>query len=112
MTPLKVYSFRDSAFSPGGDTHVCVVEREALSALMSQKEVAAAFSGHVVYRRGLFTRYVGVWGRRNGKRLRRFLTERGATISIVRTRPTGARIAVFETRGKRERVRDIAPTPA
>jgi hypothetical protein len=112
MAPLTVYSFRDWAFSPRGDTHVCIVEREALKAFMSPKEISAAFSGHVVYRRGVFARYVGVWGRRNGKRLRRFLSERGATVAIVRCRPTGARIAIFETRATRERIRDIAMVDA
>lgn len=107
MPDLTVYSFRDTAFSPNGDTHVCVVEREALNGFISPKEVAAAFSGHVVYRRGLSISYVGVWGRRNGKRLRRFLSERGATVALVRSKPTGARIAVFQTRAIRERVRDI-----
>ena len=108
MVGLKAYSFRDTAFSPSGDTHVCMVEREALKEFMSQKEVAAAFSGYVVYRRGLFIRYIGVWGRRNGKRLRRFLSERGATVTLLRSKPVGARIAMFETRAIRERVRNIA----
>lgn len=112
MAPLTAYSFRDRAFSPEGDTHVCIVEREALKAFMSPKEISAAFSGHVVYRRGLFIRYVGVWGRRNGKRLRRFLSERGATVAIVRCKPTGARIAIFETRATRERIRDITMVEA
>lgn len=112
MVPLKVYSFRDTAFGPDGDTHVCVVERKALTAFMSQHDVTTAFSGCVVYRRGLFIRYVGVWGRRNGKRLRRFLSERGAAITIHRAKPLGARIAMFETRAKRERVRAIFPTTA
>jgi hypothetical protein len=108
MADLTTYSFQDTAFSPGGDTHVCIVEREALKAFMSQKEVAAAFSGHVVYRRGLFIRYVGVWGRRNGKRLRRFLSERGAKLTVIRGRPVGARLSLFETRASRERIRNLA----
>jgi len=108
MASLTTYSFRDTAFSPSGDTYVCIVEREALKAFMSPEEVAAAFSGQVVYRRGLFIRYVGVWGRRNGKRLRRFLSERGATVAIVRGKPTGARRAMFSTRAVRERIRTIA----
>lgn len=86
---------------------MCIVEREALSACMSQKEMAVAFSGQVVYRRGLFIRYVGVWGRRNGKRFRRFLSERGADVAIVHGKPTGARMAMFETRATRERIRDV-----
>ena len=109
MTELSAYSFRDVNFSPKGDTHVCIVEREALRAFSSPSEVAEAFSGLVVYRRGLFIRYVGVWGRRNGKRLRRFLAERGASVTIVQNKPLGARIAVAETRGKRARVRTLTP---
>lgn len=106
MSQLTAYSFRDGAFSPDGDTHVCVVELDALKVFI-QDELDAAFSGHVVYRRGLLRRYVGVWGRRNAKRLRRFLSERGAVLTISRTKPIGAKLALFVTKSRRERVRTL-----
>jgi len=107
MVHLTAYSFRDPGFGLDGDTHVCVVEVLALKAFMSENEVDAAFSGHVVYRRGFLKRYVGVWGRRNAKRLRRFLSERGANIMIKRSKPVGARIAWFKTHSTRERIRTL-----
>lgn len=109
MEPLTAYAFRDSAFSPDGDTHVCIVERGALSKFMDVRELRRAFSGAVYYRRGLWTCYVGVWGRRNGKRLRRFLQERGASVVIERSKPDRARLALWSTQKVRVTVRELPP---
>lgn len=108
MKPLTAYAFRDTAFSPDGDTHVCVFEQDALSRFLSISELHRAFSGAVFYRRGLWTCFVGVWGRRNGKRLRRFLAERGAAVVIARSRPDRARLSVRSTMRWRTRVRELA----
>lgn len=107
MKPLTAYAFRDPNFSPDGDTHVCVVERGALVRFMGIRELHRAFSGAVFYRRGLWTCYVGVWGRRNGKRLRRFLEERGATVVIERSRPERARLSLWSTQKMRAVVRHL-----
>lgn len=107
MKPLTAYAFRDPTFSPDGDTHVCVVERGALSAFMDVRELERAFSGAVFYRRGIWTCYVGVWGRRNGKRLRRFLSERGAAIVIERSKPDRARLALWSTHKVRANLRQL-----
>ncbi|NBB53429.1 hypothetical protein GVN24_34695 [Rhizobium sp. CRIBSB] len=107
MKPLTAYAFRDPNFSPDGDTQVCIVERGALGKYMSVRELHRAFSGAVFYRRGLWTCYVGVWGRRNGKRLRRFLQERGATVIIERSRPERARLSVWSTQTARATVRQL-----
>lgn len=112
MKPLTAYAFRDPNFSPDGDTHVCVVERGALSKFMRVKELSQTFSGAVFYRRGLFTCYVGVWGRRNGKRLRRFLQERGATVMIKRAKPDRARLALWSTQKARTNLRQLPPKTA
>jgi hypothetical protein len=86
---------------------------------MSKKEVAQAFSGCATYRRGDATRswllrwlprnYVGVWGKKNTSRLRRFLRERGAELVIHRTAPSHIRLAYFSTEDERRRVRNLAP---
>jgi hypothetical protein len=107
MKPLTAYAFRDSNFSPDGDAHVCVVERSALARFMEIRELHRAFSGAVFYRRGLWTCYVGVWGRRNGKRLRRFLQERGATVLIEKSRPDRARLSLWSTQKVRAAVRKL-----
>jgi len=107
MEHLTTYAFRDSAFSPDGDTHVCIVERGALSKFMDVRELQRAFSGAAFYRRGLWTCYVGVWGRRNGKRLRRFLEERGASVVIERRKPDRVRLALWSTDNVRANVRNL-----
>jgi hypothetical protein len=109
MKPLTAYSFRDPTFSPDGDTLVCVVERGALSKFMGVRELHRAFSGTVFYRRGLWSCYVGVWGRRNGKRLRRFLEERGATVVIERSKPARAHLSLWSTQSVRAKIRQLEP---
>lgn len=109
MKALTAYAFRDPTFSPDGDTHVCVVERGALSAFMDVRELQRAFSGAVFYRRGIWTCYVGVWGRRNGKRLRRFLSERGASVVIEKSKPERARLALWSTQKVRANLRQLTP---
>lgn len=74
---------------------------------MGVRELHRTFSGAVFYRRGLWTYYVGVWGRRNGKRLRRFLQERGATVVIERSRPERARLSLRSTQKVRSAVRQL-----
>lgn len=107
MRPLTTFAFRDSSFSHDGETHVCVVEKRALSKFITVGELHRAFSGVVFYRRGLWTCYVGVWGRRNGKRMRRFLAERGATIVIEKSKPDRARLGLRSTMRWRMRVREL-----
>jgi len=78
---LDVYEFRDPHFAPDGDTLVCVVERKRLKKYVSKREVSEAFSGCAVYRlRWPWNTYIGVWGKRNTSRFRRFLRERGADV--------------------------------
>ena len=85
-----------------------------------KNEVARAFSGHAVYRRsergGLFSlvsaiqrrrTYVGVWGRKNTSRFRRFLRERGAELAIHREAPANLRLAYWTTGNERRRVRSL-----
>ena len=118
---LDVYVFRDEHFSPSGDTLVCIAEQRCLEQFMSKKEVAHAFSGCATYRRGDASRswllrwlrrnYVGVWGKKNTSRFRRFLQERGAELIIHRAAPSDTRLAYFSTEDERRRVREL-PTRA
>lgn len=119
---LDVYVFRDPHFAPDGDTLVCVAERAKLERFIPKDEVAHAFSGHAVYRRGNGNRvlsfvgalirrkrtYVGVWGKRNTSRFRRFLQERGAHLAIHRHAPPDLRLAYWTTANERRRVRSLA----
>jgi hypothetical protein len=131
-TVVPVYVFRDPHFAPSGDTLVCVAEQRFLERHMSKKEVAHTFSGCATYRQyvgsrlwslvallpflGLLPRwmptsqsYVGVWGKRNVARFRRFLRERGAEVVISQGAPPHLRLAYFSTEGRRRRVRELPP---
>jgi hypothetical protein len=98
---------------------VCIVEQKRLERFISKDEVAHAFSGCATYRRwdvgrSWFLRwirrnYVGVWGRKNGSRFRRFLRERGAELIIERSEPSDLRLAYYSTQSTRRRVRTLPP---
>ena len=98
---------------------MCIAEQERLEQFMFKDEVAHAFSGCVTYRRwevgrSWFLRlirrnYVGVWGRKNGSRFRRFLRERGAELITERSEPSHLRLAYYSTEGTRRRVRTLPP---
>lgn len=115
--PLDVFVFRDPHFAPDGDTLVCIAERAEMERFIPKGEVESAFSGHAVYSRnergGLLLRrrrtYVGVWGRKNASRFRRFLRERGADLKIHRAAPANLRLAYWTTANERRRVRSLPP---
>jgi hypothetical protein len=109
---VTAYTFRDRTFAPSGDTIVCVVDAATSALFMSSAEVADAFSGYALYKRGLLNGYVGVWGRRNSKRLRRFLQERGAEIILHRGMPDDLRLSRWVTHHERKRVRSIPQADA
>ena len=104
---LNVYVFRDPHFAPDGDTMVCVAERSQTERFFPKKEIAWAFSGHAVYRRWPWKAYVGVWGKKNASRFRRFLRERGAELVIHHDEPTNLRLCYFTTDKVRRRVRSL-----
>lgn len=104
---LDVYVFRDPHFSPAGDTLVCIAELSRMERFIPKEEVRWAFSGQAVYRRWPWTTYVGVWGRKNASRFRRFLRERGAELTIYREAPPRLRLAYWTTESERRRVRSL-----
>jgi hypothetical protein len=108
MSELDVYVFRDPTFSPDGNTQVCAVPSRAMKRFMSKKEVLRAFGGCAVYRRPLWTTFVGVWGDRNGSRLRRFLRERGAELTIHKERPGNLRLLYWTTKKERPKVKSLS----
>lgn len=85
---IHAYEFPDTAFVVGSDPVVCVVPLFMLVRYMMVAELDDAFSGYASYRQAPWMkRYVGVWGRKNCHRLRRFLRERAANVVIDRERP-------------------------
>ena len=105
---VPVYEFSEAAFVVGSDPVVCIVKLSDVRRYMTLAEIDRAFSGYASYRQGPWMRrYVGVWGRKNCQRLRRFLRERGAEVALHRERPDHLRLTSYLTRGKRSRVRSL-----
>ncbi len=66
-----------------------------------------AFSGYVSYHQPLWKLYLGVWGKRNGSRFRRFLRERGAEVILHHEEPPLLTRTASVTREERARVRKL-----
>lgn len=108
--PLRIYVFRDPHFAPDGDTLVCIAERTRTEKFIQKKEIDWAFSGHVAYRCWCpWKTYVGVYGRKNTSRFRRFLRERGANLDICREAPPKARLLYWVTQDQRRKVGALPP---
>ena len=107
---VQIYLFRDS-FSAARDSMVCVAELEAMERFMSVDELERAFSGFASYHAPAGC-YVGVWGRRNGSRLRRFLRERGAALVLHRGKPENFERGTWATYAERARIRSLPPPAA
>jgi hypothetical protein len=106
---VYVFEFRETAFVVGSDPVVCIATLLDIRPYMTTDEIDRAFSGYATYRQAPWmTRYVGVWGRKNCQRFRRFLRERGAVIVLQRQRPDHLRLTSYTTRGERRRVRSLS----
>ena len=107
---ITTYEFAESAYVAGSDPVVCIARLSQLKAVISLQEIDAAFSGYTSYRQAPWMRrFVGVWGRKNCQRLRRFLRERGAEVELLKERPPSLRLSHYMTRGTRAKVRSLAP---
>ncbi|MFL6856303.1 MAG: hypothetical protein ACJ8EB_00175 [Allosphingosinicella sp.] len=105
---ITAYEFAETAFVVGSDPIVCLVRKSELRGVMSLGEISQAFGGYASYRqRPWMKRYVGVWGRKNCQRLRRFLRERGAEIVLLRERPPRLALTSYLTRSVRPKVRSL-----
>ena len=104
--PIHLFEFSDAAFVVGSDAMVCIAPLSAVLPFMTLSELDEAFSGYASYRQAPWMmRYVGVWGRKNCQRFRRFLQERGADVVLRRERPKYIRLTSWKTHGKRNKVR-------
>jgi hypothetical protein len=103
---VQAYEFTDAGFVVGSDAVVCIAPLDSVLPYMTLDEIGQAFSGFASYRQTpRLTRYVGVWGRRNCRRLRRFLRERGADLVLHRRRPPRLRLTSYRTHKRRARIR-------
>jgi hypothetical protein len=105
---ITAYEFSDTAFVVGSDAVVCIARLSDVQAIMSLDELDTAISGYASYRQVPWMgRFVGVWGRKNCQRLRRFLRERGAEVELVKERPSRLRLTSYTTKGTRAKVRSV-----
>lgn len=103
---VPTYEFTDAGFVLGSDAVVCIAPLESVLPYMTLDEIGQAFSGYASYQQApRLTRYVGVWGGRNCRRLRRFLRERGADLVLHRKRPARLRLTTYRTGRQRARIR-------
>ena len=109
MMTIHAYVFRDAYHAKGGDAVVCVIEQAAADERLGPGRVESLFGGCAVYTTPEGQDFIGVWGARNASRLRRFLRERGAEVSIHRERPVNLRLRYRKTRrGSRPRIGQAA----
>ncbi len=104
---LEVYAFCEPRLGKGERTVVCIGHANAIQPFMMKNEIADRFGGYVCYRDSKDQEFVGVWGKRNGSRLRRFLRERGALLVLHEFRPDDVHISHSSAQGKRPRSRDL-----
>lgn len=106
MMTINAYVFRETYPAPDGAPVVCVVDRAVADERLGPGRVESLFGGCAVYTTPDGQDFIGVWGARNAARLRRFLRERGAEVSIHRERPFNLRLRYAKTRrGSRPRIR-------
>lgn len=105
---VHTFAFIDPSFVVGSEPIVCVARVAELRQFITIGEIDAAFSGYASYRRlPWLTRYVGVWGRKNCARFRRFIRQRGGEVIATSERPTALRLAMWKTHGKGAKVRSL-----
>jgi hypothetical protein len=92
-SPMAVCLFRDSLPSRS-NTLVCIGEKQLIETALGGGQLALLFKGEAVYRNDTTNQaYLGVWGARNGSRLRRLLREQGVELLVKRARPPNTRLS-------------------
>ncbi len=108
MASVRTFEFSDPSFVVGSEAVVCIAREADLRPYLTVAEIDRAFSGYASYRRfPWMTRYVGVWGRKNCARFRRFVRERGGEVVPCSERPSGLHLSMRKTHGERAKVREI-----
>ena len=89
---MHLFEFKDSFYFNQSERVVCIGERALVTKTLSESELAKLFGGWIIYRDPSGLDYLGVWGARKARTLRRILRERGVDFSLGRTRPGGIRM--------------------
>lgn len=106
--PAIIYTFRDSHFSPAGDTVVSVAPRDVVVAIFGGGGVwdngglVVEFKGAVVFRDDETRKFfLGVWGARKAAKFRNAIKNSGCEIELLKTPPPG-RLVLYSTQSHPE----------
>jgi hypothetical protein len=91
---MDLFEFKDSFRRDESERVVCIAERALVTKALSESELAKLFGGWIIYSDRSGLDYLGVWGARKARTLRRILRERGVDVSLTRTRPDSIRMRV------------------
>ena len=91
---MDLFEFKDSFRLDESERVVCIGERALVTRALSESELAKLFGGWIIYSDPRGLDYLGVWGARKVRILRRILRERGVDVSLTRTRPDAIRMRV------------------
>jgi hypothetical protein len=91
---MDLFEFKDSFRLDESERVVCIGERALVTRALSESELAKLFGGWIIYGDPSGRDYLGVWGARKARTLRRILRERGVDISLTRARPDAIHMTV------------------
>jgi hypothetical protein len=92
IEPLKLFQFMARFAARGSQRMVCIGLLTSVTEVLGQSEMDELFGGWIIYTTPEMDAYLGVWGERKVKKFRRILRERGASISLERSKPDAARM--------------------
>jgi len=92
---MHLFEFKDSFRFNQSERIVCIGERALVTRALSESELAKWFGGWIIYSDPSGRDYLGVWGARKARTLRRILRQRGVDVSLTRTRPDAIRMRVW-----------------
>jgi hypothetical protein len=91
---MDLFEFKDSFRLDESERVVCIGQRALVAKALSESELAKLFGGWIIYSDPSGLDYLGVWGARKARTLRRILRERGVDVFLTRTRPGAIRMKV------------------
>ena len=87
---MELFEFRQHFRIGQSSRVVCIASLDALGRVLAENDLAALFGGWIKYRGqtdGM--KYLGVWGARNTRTMRRILREKGVEVVVHHIRPAG-----------------------
>lgn len=92
IEPLKLFEFMELFAAGESPRMVCIGILTSVTEVLGKSEMDELFGGWIIYTTPQMDAYLGVWGTRKVKKFRRILRERGASISLERSKPDAVRM--------------------